>query len=114
MRIKEVLERFEIESPISVMARLTLDHLLDKSRLDDLFRRHAVQQKCGELLFSTIADLMALVAMKAKPSVHAAYRYRTSEINDEINVINAMRVPETDVLPPMPPRARSWRGDSNP
>ena len=79
MRINELLDRFEKDSPISVMARLTLDHLLDAARLDDLFARHAVQQKCGELLFSTVADLMALVAIKAKPSVHAAYKYRTKE-----------------------------------
>jgi hypothetical protein len=79
MRLADVLERFEKDSPISVMARTTLDHLLDNDRLDDLFEKHAVEQKCGELLFSTVADLMALVAIKAKPSVHAAYKHRTKE-----------------------------------
>lgn len=43
------------------------------------FEKHAVQQKCGELLFSTVADLMALVAIKAKPWVHAAYKHRTAD-----------------------------------
>lgn len=75
MRLSDLLERFENESPISVMARSTLEHLLDSDRLDDLFQRHAVQQKCGELPFSTVADLMALVAIKAKPSVHGATIY---------------------------------------
>jgi len=77
MRLADVLARFEKDSPISVMARSTLEHLLDNDRLNDLFQRHAVQQKCGELLFSTVADLMALVALKSKPSVHAAYKHRT-------------------------------------
>ena len=55
MRLKEVLERFEKDSPISVMARTTLDHLPSTNRLDKLFEKHAVQQKCGELAFSTVA-----------------------------------------------------------
>lgn len=79
MRLAEVLDRFEKVSPISVMARTTLEHLLTNDRLDDLFAAHAVQQKCGELAFSTVADLMALVAIKAKPSVNAAYKHRTRE-----------------------------------
>ena len=79
MRLEELLGRFEKESPVAVMARVTLDHLLSDDRLNDLFEKHAVQQKCGELLFSTVADLMALVAIKAKPSVHAAYKHRTAD-----------------------------------
>ncbi len=79
MRLADLLERFETESPISVMARTTLNHVLDGDRLDRLFAEYACQQKCGELLFSTVADLMALVAIKAKPSVHAAYKHRTKE-----------------------------------
>lgn len=79
MRLSDVLARFETESPISVMTRTALNHVLDSERLDRLFAEHASQQKCGELLFSTVADLMALVAIKAKPSVHAAYKHRTKE-----------------------------------
>lgn len=79
MRLREVLERFEKDSPISVMARTALGHILDNDRLDELFEEHAVQQKCGDLAFSTVADLMALVAIKAKPSVNAAYTHRTKE-----------------------------------
>jgi hypothetical protein len=79
MQLGEILQRFEQVSQISVMARLSLDYLLRDERLDDLFERNAVQQKPGDLLFSTVADLMALVAIKAKPSVHAAYKHRTKE-----------------------------------
>ena len=79
MRVAEVFKRFEKESPISVMARTTLEHVLDSDRLDRLFEEYAVQQKCGDLAFSTVADLMGLVAIKAKPSVNAAYKHRTRE-----------------------------------
>ncbi len=79
MQLNEVLERFEKQAPIAVMARTALAHALDSDRLNEIFAANAVQQKCGELAFSTVADLMALVALKAKPSVNAAYRYRTKE-----------------------------------
>lgn len=79
MRLSEILERFEAESPISVMARTSLHQILNSDRLDDLFERHAVKQKCGLLAFSTVADLMSLVAIKAKPSINAAYKHRTRE-----------------------------------
>jgi hypothetical protein len=36
------------------------------------------------LLFSTVADLMGLVALKIKPSVHAAYKSRIEEISVSI------------------------------
>ena len=79
MRVNDLLERFQEESPIAVMARLALEQILDGERLDKLFQRHAVRQKCGELLFSTVADVMGLVALKIKPSVNAAYKHRTKE-----------------------------------
>lgn len=79
MQLADILERFEKSSAISVMARTVLSHVLDNDRLDNLFAAHSVQQKCGDLAFSTVADLMSLVAIKAKPSVNAAYTHRTRE-----------------------------------
>ena len=79
MRISDVLERFELEAPVAVMARTALAHAVESRRLDEIFAANAVQQKCGELAFSTVVDLMALVALKAKPSVNAAYMHRTKE-----------------------------------
>ena len=34
MRLEELLGRFEKESPVAVMARVTLDHLLSDDRLN--------------------------------------------------------------------------------
>lgn len=79
MQARELLERFKSEAPIPVMVRSILEFVLSAQRLDDIFRRHAVRQKCGELLFSTVGDLMALVALKIKPSINAAYLHRTQE-----------------------------------
>lgn len=87
MRTNEILNRFEIGSPLSVMARAAITRILNSERLDQLFERTRVKQKCGELLFSTIVDLMALVAIKAKPTVHAAYKHREEEMTVAINSI---------------------------
>jgi len=87
MNIDDVLNRFAKECPITVMARLALSRMLDVERLDRLFQRHAVQQKCGDLLFSTIADLMGLVVLKIRPSVHAAYKQREEEVTVSVTSI---------------------------
>ena len=62
MLFREVLDRFVQESPVSVMVRATLEHTLTAEFLDPLFREHAVRQRESTLLFSTIVDLMTLVA----------------------------------------------------
>lgn len=76
MILAGVLEQFITESPVSVMVRATLENVLSAERVDNLFARTAVRQRPGELLFSSIADLMGLVVCRIRPSVHAAYQAR--------------------------------------
>ncbi len=87
MAFEEVLDRFSKEAPAAVMARATLSHVLNAERMDSLFKRNCVKQKCGELLFSTVIDLMSLVALKIKPSVNAAYKHRLKTINVSVAAI---------------------------
>lgn len=87
MRANEILERFEIGSPLSVMARAAITRVLNAQRLDDLFERERVKQKCGDLLFSTVVDLMALVAIKSKTTVNAAYMHRQDQMTVAIQSI---------------------------
>lgn len=87
MRTKELLERFSIEAPLAVMTRATLSRVLNSKRLDSIFERNRVNQKCGDLLFSTVVDLMALVAIKVKPSVHASYKHRIEDMNVAVKSI---------------------------
>ncbi|MFL5458485.1 MAG: transposase [Myxococcales bacterium] len=56
------------------MAQLTLRRALRAEWVDALFEAHAEQQYTRELLFSTVVDLMALVAVGLRPSLHAAAR----------------------------------------
>ena len=79
MNLSEILQRFEKSSPISVMTRVALANILSDERLNTIFGQHAVRQTASELSFSITADLMALVALKASPSINAAFKYRTRE-----------------------------------
>jgi IS4 transposase len=72
MVLDAVLERFVKDSPVSVMARLTMQRALSPEWMDQLFEAHREQQYTRELLFSTVVDLMALVALGLRPSLHAA------------------------------------------
>jgi Transposase DDE domain len=80
MVLSEVFQQFVKESPVCVMVRATLENVLSAERVDDLFARTAVQQRPGELLFSSVADLMGLVVARIRPSVHAAYQARAESL----------------------------------
>jgi IS4 transposase len=72
MALDVVFERFVQYSPLPVMARLLMQRALSAEWLDSLFEQHRQRQYTRELLFSTEVDLMALVALGLRPSLHAA------------------------------------------
>jgi IS4 transposase len=70
----EVLARFEKKTPASVMVKLALDHAIPAEWVDQVFEEHRQRQYPRELLFSTIVELMSLVSLGLRPSLHAAAR----------------------------------------
>jgi hypothetical protein len=56
------------------MARAVLERVFSSSVLNDLFERTAEWGYHRTLLFSSVVDLMLLVACRIRPSVHAAYK----------------------------------------
>ena len=68
----EVIDRFVKHSPVTVMARLTLGHVLQAQWIDELFEQHRQSQYTRELLFSTTVQLMSLVSVGMRRSVNAA------------------------------------------
>lgn len=74
MLMNEVIEHCAKGSPVTVMTRLALQHALSPAWLDKLFERHRGKQYERELLFSTAVDLVSLVAVGLRPSLHAAAR----------------------------------------
>ncbi|QDS94131.1 Transposase DDE domain protein [Roseimaritima multifibrata] len=98
MNVDELLERFKKDCPVALGTRLVLNHLLSNERMDALFARHVERQRCGELLFSSVADVMACVALKIKPSVNAAYRRHKENIEVSIaSVYNKLQGIELQV-----------------
>ncbi|MBZ4423378.1 IS4 family transposase [Myxococcus sp. RHSTA-1-4] len=81
MALDAVFERFVHHSPLPVMARLLMQRALSPEWLDGLFEQHRQRQYTRELLFSTEVDLMALVALGLRPSLHAA-----AQASDELKV----------------------------
>ena len=72
MVMDAVVQRFVKQSPATVMARLALQRALEPGWIDALFEQEREQQYTQELLFSTTVELMSVVAMGMRPSLHAA------------------------------------------
>jgi IS4 transposase len=77
MALDVVMERFIERSPVTVMARLALGRALDSQWINELFEQHSERQYTRELLFSTTVDLMSMVAVGLRPSLHAAAKAAT-------------------------------------
>jgi hypothetical protein len=74
MILGPVFEQFVRRSPLSVMARATIEHALSDSDLDALFDRHARLGYTRTLLFSTAVDLISLVVCGTAPHVQSPYQ----------------------------------------
>jgi IS4 transposase len=94
----EVMNRFVQKSAVSVMFRGTLENAVTPDLLDEVFAKTAVRQRCGELLFSSIVDLLALVATGMRKSVNDAYRAKKEEFTvSVVSVYNKLDGVETEV-----------------
>jgi IS4 transposase len=74
MLLNSVFGRFVKESPVAVMVRCLLEHVLTPASVDALFEQHAESQYTRDLLFSQIVDLMGQVVCGIYPSANAAYQ----------------------------------------
>lgn len=79
MAFDAVLARFVAKSPVAVMARLALQRAICAEWVDRVFEAHRERQYTRELLFSTVVDLMSLVALGLRPSLHAAAQQAIAE-----------------------------------
>lgn len=76
MSFSLLLDRFTEHTPLTVMTRGLLENTLQPEPLNDLFRRLAQQQYERHLLFSSVVDVMVLVAcriFKSPRAVHLEY-----------------------------------------
>jgi IS4 transposase len=80
MILREMVERFAKQAPICTMIRAAMENVLAEERLNGLFEQTAERQENKELMFSTVAELMGLVACKIHPSLHAAYQAKQEQV----------------------------------
>lgn len=74
MTLDAIFERFVAGSPIAVMAQLGFEWVFEPKWMDEVFEEYRQRQYERELLFSTVVDVVALVAFGMQPSVYAAAR----------------------------------------
>ena len=87
MIFSEIFERFVKGSPITVMTRAMFENVLSKDVVERLFETNAETQYTRNLLFSTIADLMALVVCRSRPSINAAYQSQKDKIGVSVQSV---------------------------
>jgi hypothetical protein len=94
----EVIDRFVEQSGVTVMFRGTLTYSVTPAMLDEVFAKTAKRQRCGELLFSAVVDLLALVAAGVRKSVNDAYLARKEQFSVSVqSVYNKLNGVETEV-----------------
>jgi hypothetical protein len=94
----QVLERFVRETPVTVMLRAVMENAFSVEAIDALFADTAAQQREGELLFSTVVDLLSLTVCGVRKSVNAAYTAARERVGVSVkSVYNKLNGVETKV-----------------
>jgi hypothetical protein len=129
MMFGKVMDRFVEQSAVSVMFRGTLENAVTPELLNEIFVKTAKRQRQGELLFSSVVDLLSLVATGSRKSVNDAYKARKQQFSvsvtavyDKLNGVEtevsrqmvrqtAMRLAEVvkRLAPRRTPLLRGWR-----
>jgi IS4 transposase len=87
MLCSKVFDRFVAKSPVTVLLRGVLERALTADFLNGLFEDTAEQQYTRELQFANTVDLMAAVACRMYPSVHAAYQDKRETIGVSVRAV---------------------------
>ena len=84
-----MFERFSKVSPVTVMARATLEYALAPEWINDLFERTAEAQYTRTLTLSTLVDLMFPVVCGVHKSVRSAYLKSAADIGASLAAVYA-------------------------
>ena len=94
----EVTNRFVEQSAVTVMFRGTLEYAVTPKLLNEVFAKTVKRQRCGELLFSSMVDLLALVAAGIRKSVNDSYLAKKERFTVSVqSVYNKLNGVETEV-----------------
>jgi Transposase DDE domain len=97
MLMAAAFDQFEKGSPLTVMARMLMEHALQPSLIDEMFDRTATVQYTEKLLFSTVVDTMGLVVCGFYESPRAVYLNRRElfpvELSNVYEKVNGVELP---------------------
>lgn len=90
----EILQKFAEKSPVTVMVRGLLEHLLNADKIDIWFDCVRQAQYTKEILLSSMVSLMLQVVCKIQASVHSAYQHSMIEasvvaVDDQLKGVEA-------------------------
>ena len=98
MSMEALFQRFMEMSPVTVMLRATLENAFSPQAIDAIFADTAQQQYEGELLFSSVVDLLATVVWRQKKSVGEAYKHAQEKFEVSVrSVYNKLNGTEMSV-----------------
>ena len=87
MVFEGILARYAKSSPASVMVRGTLENVFSQQSIDELFAATAERQYAGQLMFSSVVELLNLTVCGMRKSVHEAYINRTERFTVSIKSV---------------------------
>jgi IS4 transposase len=80
------------------MVRATLERILTPETIDGIFAGAAVRQHQGELLFSSVVNLLAAVVWRQRDSINQAYKHAQEKFDVSVrSVYNKLNGTETQV-----------------
>ena len=98
MSSNSMFQRFVEQAPVTVMVRSTLERVLSPATLDGIFARSAVRQVEGELLFSSVVELLAVVVWRQRDSINQAYKHAQEDFEVSVrSIYNKLNGTETQV-----------------
>ena len=87
MSLESLIDRFAQQAPVATMVRGLMANILSAQELDAIFRDAATRQYEGDLLFSSVVELLSLVVTKTQKSLHAAYQTHRQELGISVRAI---------------------------
>jgi IS4 transposase len=97
LTLSEMFENLRAKVPMPLMAKLVMDRALPPEKVDTWFEENRDRQYTRDLLFSTVFELMNLVAVKVFTSTHAAYQadkeamaVSVTSLYNKINAVDPM------------------------
>lgn len=94
--LSEMFESVTAKLPMPLMAKLVLERALPPEKVDAWFEENRERQYTRNLFFSSVFEVMSLVAVKVFPTTHAAYQADKEAIAVSVtslyNKINAVDI----------------------